>query len=259
MNFNDTNTDNPTQQMSSPNAGTGNENSTFPLGTSGDDGFDADSSFDPLAGAEGVKRSNSGTILIILVILVAAGGLFSMRTLAKVSASVDSGGDVESSIEGFIATLTGNTSNANGNQSVLLRDDDPTIEALNTTRTELQVPWVNVLKNPFELRTKSTDSTTVDPIDPNSSDRLWEQRRRTKLQSIEAASARMQLTSVLLGSSPLANINGKILRINETITMEREGVTFRLLSVDSDQATLLASDKALDINYEFTVQIDRDR
>lgn len=258
MNFNATNPDNMTQ-LGGSGADTlhGREGASFPLGT-GDDGLDADSAFDPLAGAESVKRSNTGTVLIILVILVAAGGLFSMRTLAKVSASVQSDTEVESSIETFIATLTGSSGGKSSGTSVLLRDDDPSLEVLSESYTEHQVPLVNVAKNPFLLAQKSTDLATNPVVDTGGSDRIYEQRRRQKIKDIESAKGRLTLTSVLLGSTPLANINGKILRVGNTITMEREDVTFTLLGVESDAVTLITEDVALDLSYEVTIRIDRD-
>lgn len=230
------------------------ENATFPLGTS-DGAFDADSSLDPLAGAETVKRSSAGTLLIIAVIVIAAGGLFSMRFLAKVNASSSTDGEVEKNISQFLALLDGGTG-PKAQQSVLFQSDTTVLNVLKESYTEHQVPLENLAKDPFNLSGGETPVANTDPGD--SSTHQWEQHRREKLQAMEQASKNLQLTSVLLGGTPLANINGKILRVGEVLHMDKQGVDFRITNIETDKATLVGEDAALNVKYEVTVVIDRD-
>jgi hypothetical protein len=230
-----------------------NENATFPLGTSGD-GFDADSALDPLAGAESVKRSNAGTLLIIAVIVIAAGGLFSMRFLAKVNASATSDGDLEKSIVSFLGTLDGGPG-TNKSQSVLLQNDTTVLNVLKESYTEHQVPWENIAKDPFDL---SGENTPVPTTTPDDGSHQWDQQRREALQAMESASKSLELSSVLMGSTPLANINGKILRVGDVLHMDKQNVDFRITKIESDSATLVGEDAALNVKYEITIAIKRD-
>lgn len=255
MNFKDSHNEGTTKHGSPLKDGNmHNENATFPLGTS-EEGFDADSSLDPLAGAETVKRSSAGTMLIIAVIVVAAGGLFSMRFLAKVSASSQTDGEVEKSIVSFLTALDGGPGNK-GSDSVLFKSDTTVLNVLKESYTEHQVPLANLAKDPFNLREGDGELVTPEPGD--TSNQAWEQQRREKLKAIEAASKSVQLTMVMLGGTPLANLNGKILRVGDTLHMEREKVNFRVAKIEADKATLVGEDAALNVRFEVTVMIKRD-
>lgn len=257
MNFKDSSNDRTAMHGSSSNEGNmHNENASFPLGTGpGDGGFDADSSLDPLAGAETVKRSSAGTMLIIAVIVIAAGGLFSMRFLAKVSANSQTDGEVEQNIVSFLAMIDGGPG-TKSQDSVLFKNDTTVLNVLKESYTEHQVPIENLAKDPFNLGDGETELVTPEPGD--TSNRAWEQQRREKLQAIEAASKTLQLTSVMLGATPLANLNGKILRVGDTLNLDKQEVVFRVTKIESDSATLVGEDAALNVRFEVTVSIKRD-
>jgi len=233
------------------------EASTFPLGTGGgDDVLDAEDGLDPLAGAESAKRSSSGTVLIILVIVVAAGGLFSMRTLAKVTASVNNDAEVDKTVESILSQFGGAAETSAGDDTVLMPDDSAALRVLNESYSERQVPWANVRGNPFILATPTTDAKPGTPDDDGSNSmHQWEQRRREKMAQIDSAAKELSLTSTMLGSSPLANINDTIVRVGDTI--KQDEVTFRVDSIRSDSVTLIGEDLALDIEMQVTVEIDR--
>lgn len=255
MNFKDSNSESTAlQSASANNDGGAKENATFPLGTGGGDGFDADSALDPLAGAESVKRSNAGTLLIIAVIVIAAGGLFSMRFLAKVNASANADGDVEKNIVSFLAMLDGG-SGSNKSHSVLLQNDTTVLNVLKESYTEHQVPLENLAKDPFNL---TGDATPVAATNPDDGSHEWDQQRREKLQAMESASKSLELSSVLMGSTPLANINGKILRVGDVLHLDRQKVDFRVTEIEADAVTLVGEDAALNVKYEVTVNIKRD-
>lgn len=254
MNFRNSKNESTALQESSQ-SGSMNENATFPLGTSGGDGFDADSSLDPLAGAETVKRSNAGTLLIIAVIVIAAGGLFSMRFLAKVNASTNSDGNVEESIVSFLNALDGGNGSKQ-TKSVLLQNDTTVLNVLKESYTQHQVPLENLAKDPFDLTDDSVPTATA--TTPDDGSHQWDARRRERLQAMESASKSLELTSVLMGSTPLANINGKILRVGDVVDLEKQKIQFRVTAIEADAATLVGEDTALNLKYEITITIKRD-
>lgn len=258
MNPNDTNmTGLPDELGTATQTPDSSENSTFPLGVGEGGGLDGEAALDPLAGAESAKRSNTGTLLIVLVIIVAAGGLFSMRTLAKVTASVNDDAEVEQTIESLLAQFSGSATPGEGKKSVLMEDASPALRVLNESYSERQVPWENVQGNPFILAVPTTDATPdVQPDNGNASLRDWERRRREKMAKIDEAGKRLTLSSTLLGSNPLANINNTILRVGDTL--KQGDVLFRLTDIRSDSVTLVGEDLALDIEMEVVVEIDRD-
>ena len=67
----------------------------------------------------------------------------------------------------------------------------------------------------------------------------------------------IELKSVLMGRPPLANVNGKVVRVGETVMVGDVG--FLVVAIDTDVVRLMAEDSAYDVSVEVEVRVKRDR
>jgi hypothetical protein len=74
---------------------------TMPLGL----GMGEQSGLDPLASAGSGRKLSAGSLIIAIVVVIACGGLWLMRTLSQVSASTGTSAEAESTIEKFLNTF----------------------------------------------------------------------------------------------------------------------------------------------------------
>jgi hypothetical protein len=221
----------------------------MPLGI-GD--FESDLLPDPLAGAEEGQKLSTGTILIVVVIIVAAVGLFSMRKLSQMSFPGTESTSIEDSIEMLIKGIIDPEAS-----SLPAVEDDPLLRSLNQKYSELQVPWDNVQGDPFVLfggSEKTPKGTTPDDDDDD------REARRAEIKAMfEDAASQLKLKMVVLGAPSMANVNDKIVRIGDSITVETgDGmVEFEVTAIESDSVKVLARDEEHDVTVERQTFVDR--
>lgn len=237
-----------------PNEGALQQAKTAPLGI-GD--FDADGAgaADPLAGAEIQKKSHAGTLLIIVVVFVAIGGLFFMRTVAKVTAAVTNDMTVEQFVDKFLDAL-----DQTPEQMAAQADKQQVIEVLHDDYTEFQVPLQNVQYNPFLVHSAS-DAPVATPNTPDvdTTVREFERQREQRRLAIEQAAASLRLDMVMTGgSTPLANIGGQVVRVGDTFTANPGSVEFTVVAIVGEIVSISSYDERYDLTIETSIKVDRD-
>jgi hypothetical protein len=209
-----------------------------------------DSALDPLVTATESRKLKAGSFVLILVVIMACGGLWFMKTLSKVSASSGANRDIEASIEKFLSGMKGNdTTKAGGNSNALNSGDVNVLAVLSGSYTEKQIPLDGVQRDPFILfgddvpvgSTVGDDSSSV-------------ARRRGE---IERAATQLELKSVLMGTQPLANIGGKIVRRGEEIVLQPDNIAFRVVEITKESVTVLGEDARLNLSVPFTIFLKR--
>ena len=227
--------------------------SQMPLGVG--DGFGNDGgAMDPLAGAEAKSGINTGAVLIVVVIVIAAGGLFVMRTLAGMTSIASADSTTEQKIAAFLDVISGNSSGPRDEHSVLMNSDDTALQVLGESYTDRQVPLDNVQRNPFvidETRTSIPTASNPNP-DRNSAERAKQAMRD---RFIKAGNG-LSLDSTLLGSTPLANISGDIYRVGDVLYLEKEDVSLRITEIKSNSVRLLGEHHEYGLQVPIILKID---
>lgn len=210
--------------------------STMPLGV---EGFGSDGE-DLTYGAGGSAAASKGWMVIVTVIVLAAGGLFAMHRLAKVTAGTGGDATVDISIEKFLSQLGGKEGTAND----LVKGITTVTTILADDYSQLQVPLEKVQFNPFAI---NRDASTTAPIDDSAGDaerRIRKQRDKRRAE-IEDACNGLRLNSIIIGKIPLANISGRIVRLGEPLSID--GIAFKVTKITRDRVKLTAKDVKLDI------------
>ena len=196
-----------------------------PDGAGGPTGFAGE-----LSGSTGGGRSINTTIVVLgIILLAAAGGIWSMRLVA--TASADDGPSQARLIvqKGITDLFEKESGDAEGSQSVFRLADDP---------TEKQVPLPDVQKNPFRIPGVDDDEPEVVDAAPVEVDPAEERRRRRAM--IEQAAERIHVTSVLSGSSPVAIIEGMVVRTGDEV--EIDDWRFTIVEIGGGGVTLELED-----------------
>ena len=203
-----------------------------PVDGAGDlDGEDYDLGVDPLISDGPVTKKSKGMLIVVLVVGLAAGSLFAMHTLTKVTAASGRNAEIDKTVEGFLKSLTGTANSNPGTDGAHL--------------IEHQVKHLE--RNPFLLGGDGGDSGTPAP--------------GLGLSAVQRAFAKLNLKSVIGGSRPLANINGKIVRVNQVISVplsKMEGeIKFRVKEITRGTVTLEAVGVDLAEPFVRTLQLKR--
>jgi hypothetical protein len=231
---------------------------SMPIGAE-DFAAQADPALDPLAGAVTGRKLNGSVVLIVAVVLIAVAGLFSMRKLAQVTAAAVADTDAASKIETFLKSRTGTPDGSGEMQpSTLVLEEAEVLNVLSATYSERQVPLRDVQKNPFmiflpeaiKVETQNNDPAITE--DPEARFREAQAARRT---TIEITGSRMELKSIMSGSNPLANIDGAVYRIGETVEAPNSDVVFRVDSIESGKVVLVAEEPGLELSVKVTLSI----
>lgn len=182
----------------------------------------------------GLKNVSQSTLLLILVVLIAAGALYAMRASHGDMGSNGMNSAVEAKIEQALAKLTRPEALRNDdplltqNLTRLFRDTDAIIEIFAVDPSEQQVPAAQLKKNPFRVHTVNTADLLDDP-DANA--RAAERERaKLKKQLIDEYKT-LKLQSVVAGRMPIAMINNN---------MHREGDALGSFTVRKIRTTELA-------------------
>ena len=206
---------------------------------------------DPLVTASGAKKFKAGSMVLVIVIIMACAGIWFMKSLSKVSAVTGGNSDIEASIEKFISGMKGSSAkDGSSNSSSALNSTDASVLAvLSGSYVEKQIPLDGVQRNPFILFNETA------PVGPVASDDSGMAARRRG--EIEKAATQLQLKSVLMGSQPLANIGGKIVRQGEEIVLQPDNITFRVTEITKESVTVVGEDARMNLSVPFTIFLKR--
>lgn len=229
------------------------EEKSMPLGV-GDMSPD-DSSMDPLAGTTGEsRRIRSGSMLIVVVVVIACGGLWFMRTLSHVSGATGAKSDVEKSIESFLGAR-----DTKGNAKVVSGTDPSVLAVLSASYIDKHVPLESVQRNPFILPGENDTAINTTPIAGEDPAQAIARARGARQKEIDAAAAKLMVKSIIMSAQPLANLSGMIVRVGDEIAPEGSDITFRVQSITNDTVMLATDDIALGMHVEVPVSMRRDK
>ena len=227
----------------------GDQDVQMPLGLMGESADAPD-----ITGSSGGRKLSSGSILLVIVIVVAIAGLFSMRTIGKVTSAATGSSQIEDSINEFIKKF--NPGEEDGKSPKIVGNNRVDMTRLGQDYTEQQVALADVQKNPFILPNDVGGTTPT--IHPGATK---EEVRRAELAAeFQTVGNRLRLKSIILGADPLANVSGRIVRLNETILIEPEKVEFLVTAIENETITLKGTGeevKQLGLDVEITLQINR--
>ena len=224
------------------------------LGDLGQDGYGAAPPVDPLAGEGAPKKKHTGVVVLIVVVGLAIGSLFSMHTLTKVTAAEGRNSEAERTIEDFFKELGGGgpADNPGGSSDDLVKGHQEVVDVLKDDYTRHQIK--ELARNPFDLMSSG-------PVTGDLSGSDGDYARAKRRDDIEKAAEKFLLKSVIMGSRPLANINGRIVRLNQVIPVEGPRsvgtIKFRVLSISPDSVTVVAEDPQLELRVEKVLKLKR--
>ncbi len=203
----------------------------------------------PLSGGEAKRRIPTGTILLVVVVLLAGAGLFSMRKLATASASGNVNGEIEKRIKDLLDGLDRTGSDPDAGPELVSPEE--ALRPLSVDYDTERVPPENVQKDPFEIYVTNTDhpGPTIPAVVP-----IEIQREQFRQQATLASSA-FKVKSVMAGSTPLANLNGEIVRVGAIVTDEQGLFKFKVWNINSDGVTLMIQNKDLDVDLEIPISV----
>ncbi len=206
------------------------------MGVMGGVGGEAD--LDMQSMSEGSKLFNRGTLLVLAVVVIAAGALYGMRMSQSDAGTSDEIKSAEAKIDKLMAKKV----SVDG----VLGDTEVILAVLNDDRTRRQVPIEFTKQNPFLLLLEQAKSEgPAKPVKPAEDPEVL---RLAELKlKLDSEFKKLNLQSVVpTGRTPVAIINNKILQIghdigsfkikdirNTTVVLEAEGRQYSL-SLESD-------------------------
>lgn len=213
------------------------------------DGGDYDLGVDPLMGEGSAKKGPKGMLIVVLVVGLAAGSLFSMHTLTKVSARTPISDELDRTVDKFLNTMTGTTNSDPGAEGPdLVNGHNEIVKVLTNNYIESQI---ELDRDPFAL--SGGDDGGGDGGGDNTLSR----------SAVQRAFEKLDLKSVIGGSRPLANINGKIVRVNQVIPVrlsQMEGeINFRVKEITRDSVTVEAVGIELEEPFVKALLLKRNR
>ena len=211
---------------------------TMPLGV----GDLSDESSDPFAGSGSGRKFRSSSLLIVIVLVLAGAGLFSMRKLARATATGGPVTEIEKTIDEFFKNITGGQSNSTSHEQIVVRHEE-VLNVLSDDYSEKQIQLSDVYKDPFDLY----ENTTGRPVPIAAGPNTLESRRTQRKVGIETAGERFRIKSILMGSTPLANVDGTIVRVGDTIQVKEPAATFYVREISADAVRLEAHDEEFDL------------
>jgi hypothetical protein len=214
-------------------------------------GEQIEAGIDPLANVAERKKLNTGSLVIVVVILLAAAGLWSMRTFSRVSGANGRSSEVETKINDFLKSWKGTGSTPTPGTPVLA-NPDAVLSVLSETYTQRQVPLTDVQRNPFIL--PGDNSPTPTATDDGS--KALGKRQADRKAQIERSASQLQLKSIIMGSTPLANISGKLVHQDDDLAAD-DKVTFHIVAITADSVTLVVDDIPLDLSVAITLNLKR--
>lgn len=235
VNFNDHETNADTTAPGQVDAG---DDVSMPLGVDGEGDVDL------MLGDDGSrKKLNSGALLIVVVAVIAAVGLFSMRTLTRASAEGGAPEHIEASIDEFLGVYErGGTASREG-----------VLDVLTESYASRQVPLDAVQRDPFVLFEQGAANV---PVTTAGNDPFGGRRRARQIQ-FESAAEKLRVGMILTGSTPMANVNNKVVRVGDMVLVDETGVEFRVVAIEADRVDFVVEDPDLEIKVEKSVSLRR--
>ncbi|MHC5114999.1 MAG: hypothetical protein ACYTGP_11295 [Planctomycetota bacterium] len=230
------------------------------LSTYTDDAFEG--GHDPLAGAVSTRKSHTGSILVVAVILVAIAGVFSMRKLAEVTAATGIDREIEATIEQFLGSLTpnGQRKDPDTNEPMNAAREE-ILAVLGTAYTEIQVPLRDVQRDPFiisDIETPQVNAAEIDPEDLTAQqERRWRELQETRRAELRESAEGFALKAIMGGSSPLAIIDGKTVTKGAFIASPINGEEFEVIEITGTTVKLVARAAEFDVEVEIELMIKR--
>jgi hypothetical protein len=169
-----------------------------------------------LTGDSSPRRSPmAGMLLIVLVLVVAGGALFAMRQIGT---------------KGLLKLTTieveiPDTTDQSARFAEIMHD-------IQSTGREIQVPISNVKKNPFFIETDEVPVVAQND-DEEAARRAEEEARLKRIRQVQQALGALELQSIAGGKRPLAIINGTLHQVGD-----RVAELFRLRAIDDRSVTL---------------------
>lgn len=194
------------------------------------------------------RKVSQGTMIILLVVLIAAGSLYAMRIG---QGDLSAGGvptEVMTKIEAALArnspTATAQASVQKASMKAAFRDTESIVSMFNSDITKRQVPIEYVQKNPFALPIQAKSEVALSADNPSDALRIKELQRK-----LQTEFDKFSLQSVMANARiPVVVIDGEFFKAGQTIgsftivkihdrgvDMTADGVTFTLSM--QDQAT----------------------
>lgn len=182
------------------------------------------------------KSIGGGTMILVIVFLVAAGAIYFMRTSQGEIGMSDTAKKFEAKIEQTLAKLVNQKALAPDdplrpeNMKELFGDTEVVLGDLEKNPTDHQVPISHVQKNPFYLGTKKKEVKKVDDKPKGPDPRLLKFERR--LRDLNDEFRGLALQTVVGGGRPMAIINGDLLAPGQSAG------SFRISKIDKLSVTL---------------------
>jgi hypothetical protein len=226
------------------------EPKTMPLGVGG---FGESAEPQPLP--QPTRRLRSGTIILAGVVLVAGAGLYSMRALGRASGAIVADPDLEKTVDGFLESA-GEKRRAPEVGAPDLQSAGAAMAVLAQDRTDRQVPLTEVQKNPF---IQFSAPQTGAPVDTGAGNDAIAAARATAKQQFEKAASKLRLLMVMGGAEPMANLNGRVVRVGDVVADERLGVEFTVTDISPGAVTITGEDASIGFRHDVVITVNRDR
>lgn len=204
------------------------------------------------------KRSHSGTILIVLVIVIAGVGLFSMRTLSRVTAAGNVNNDLEATIEAFLNDAgSGRSVETETNVTELVERNQQVLEVIRKSNLGEQISISDPQRNPFIIESQQNVDSGEQTDPGEQADAIREQKRTQRRAELKQAIEQIKIKSILMGSQPLVNINNSVLTEGDVLILNIEGATFRITKIQNSSVTVEGTDKNLDVSVSVDLALKR--
>jgi hypothetical protein len=194
------------------------------------------------------KVLNKGSLLILLLFVVAAGVLYAMRARHNSGAASVGNKEAEAKIEQKLVQLTMPGGIAPGDSmsqaslAALFKDTDAIVRRFSADPTERLVPIEQVKKNPFVLPVyESAASPVAAPVQAQTTKKAPKVDEGVKL---EQELKGLKLTSVMTGRTRVAVINSQFLQEGQKIG------SFTVKSITSTGVTLESNGKAFPLSMD---------
>jgi hypothetical protein len=221
----------------------------------GQEGYMPEAVQDPLAGGAVQKKKHTGVVVLIVVAGLAIGSLFSMHTLTKVTAASGRDSETERTIETFLKSVGGSggtQTNSGESTESLVQGHKEVVGVLRDDFTQHQIK--ELARDPFDVM---SGAMVVRDLSGADGDYAKAKRR----DDIDRAVQSFNLKSVIMGSRPLANMNGRIVRLNQVIPYDGGRsvgvIKFRVVSISPESVTVVAEDPQLDLRVEKVIKLNR--
>jgi hypothetical protein len=177
-----------------------------------------------------------------------------MHTLTKVTASQGRNAETERTIDSFLNTLSGAARPSNDGESSdeLVEGHNEVVGILSDDYTSRQVS--ELARNPFDVSSQPVVDNGSGEVDDS------EYAKAMRRDMMERAAEEFELKSIIMGTRPLANLNGRIVRVNQVVPVAARGggvVKFRVASIQPESVTLVAEDPVLEIRVERVLELKR--